>query len=223
MNCHCACPSEVLTKEEAERSAAISIHEKAGFAILEIVIAVGILAALSFGGFYAVNNIKIPSGLLNGTSTNPVQYAKQTTDLFTQAGEQVQNQVTELNTNNSKLITNTSASSTANWKTYRNDTYGFEFKYPEDWEQLSRDGETYLRISSSSFIHIGIFQNGWYPDPDTTTSEVVINGVQAERADDAYLITGTNNSFYVELRFYSEEATDRHFLEDIVSTLKFTK
>ncbi|MBL8029976.1 MAG: hypothetical protein JNN11_01885 [Candidatus Doudnabacteria bacterium] len=34
---------------------------------------------------------------------------------------------------NAERLHNQAATETADWKTYRNDEYGFEFKYPEDW------------------------------------------------------------------------------------------
>jgi hypothetical protein len=37
--------------------------------------------------------------------------------------------------------------STEGWKTCRNEEYGYEFKYPAEWYQYSRDGRQHLRFS----------------------------------------------------------------------------
>jgi hypothetical protein len=39
-----------------------------------------------------------------------------------------------------------SADPTSTWQTYSNETYGFTFKYPKDWEQLKSDANPLFRI-----------------------------------------------------------------------------
>jgi hypothetical protein len=52
---------------------------------------------------------------------------------------------------------------TANWKTYRNDEYGFEVQYPNDWEKcFSKDERILLRIIPH--ISDSDIPEGWDPD-----------------------------------------------------------
>ena len=55
-----------------------------------------------------------------------------------QEEELTQTPITSSDQSNSSLPSNTSSSSpsdeTANWQTYKNEKYGFEFQYPQDWK-----------------------------------------------------------------------------------------
>ena len=58
-----------------------------------------------------------------------------------------------------------SADETANWKTYRNEEYGFEIKYPNDWY-------IYANNSSDVFIQSTKEESGGIPGPHINAFEI---------------------------------------------------
>ncbi|MDD2807610.1 MAG: hypothetical protein PHW95_03770 [Patescibacteria group bacterium] len=68
-------------------------------------------------------------------------------------GIQNENQNVNLNENvNADTSTTTAEIDTPSWKTYRNDQYGFEFKYPKSWEyKISSSGIVEFRDSRNSY------------------------------------------------------------------------
>ena len=51
---------------------------------------------------------------------------------------------------------------TANWKTYRNDKYGFEFKYPEKYSSHPSDSDTVLLLKSDKDAQTWDIRISWY-------------------------------------------------------------
>ncbi len=73
---------------------------------------------------------------------------KNKTQNITEPKEQVQNELENLATEKEPLVLE--EIDTSNWKTYRNEEYGFEVKYPEGWEL-----DTYIDDKKNLEIYLG--------------------------------------------------------------------
>ena len=89
-----------------------------GFGLVGLLIAVLLIALLSGGVFYGYKGGLFGGGTASSTIIGPIDAAKKAKDL--------------LEKNNQEVVQEVSTSSTADWRTYRNEEYGFEFKYPKD-------------------------------------------------------------------------------------------
>lgn len=80
-----------------------------GFGLLGILIALTVVVLATGGGLYYYRNQQL--------ATNNLQQA----------------------VDDKSVVVNESAVDTSSWKTYRNEQYGLEFKYPSDWKIIESD------------------------------------------------------------------------------------
>src|SRR3989344_4344489 len=121
---------------------------------------------------------------------------------------QKSNQTDEKLTQTAQNILEVTTDPTADWKTYTNEQYGFEFKYPPDWELLNKNGGISLVKNgprqnqskdsieffdgASLFISIKQTNSLKIPEGDQKFSESGFNGFLNDTDD------GSVNNEYIE-------------------------
>ena len=123
---------------------------------------------------------------------------------------------------------------TADWKTYRNEEYGFEVKYPSFFEVAFRDDYVTDLIALSDKIgsasDIVILPQGEHdrglPFEDPVKSDVVLGGIRAQQLEWSHLkiiyikdpLRNWNQHGRVEVLY---ENSSKDLLDQILSTFKF--
>ncbi|MFA5990683.1 MAG: hypothetical protein WC794_00345 [Candidatus Doudnabacteria bacterium] len=123
----------------------------------------------------------------------------------------------------------------ANWKTYKNDQYGFELKYPESWDKIENDNGVDFGQGSTAFL--SVFPVGEkspsFPTSKPNTNTIYINDKKAvskqwEYIKGKYLVYIALTDNYPaswnsnnEIIFYLD-SSKVFLVNDILSTFKFT-
>ena len=134
-----------------------------------------------------------------------------------------------------------SGSDTANWKTYRNEEYGFEVKYPERWTSyIEKQQEPHPVIyivfypegathSSEHTVSVAIYDDISLQkefELDAQATEIFIGGKNAKRHEiSAGGSSVVNIIIPLSGRFMVLSTTGKHesLFEEFLSTFKFTK
>lgn len=134
---------------------------------------------------------------------------------------------------------------TANWKAYRSEEYGFEIRYPEDW-QIDTSTFKIKKLTSDSYLEIIKNKNEsnftldeWFeamkiingrPTLKAVAKKILINNIEAYRINSdlqppncLFEIVGIANSQreIFTLYAYSGQLSDNIVLEKMLSTFKF--
>lgn len=112
-----------------------------------IVLFLILVAVASTTGWFLVRETRITGESLDKTAFVPVQIFK-------------------------KPVDDTDLLDTSKWKTYRNEEYGFEVKYPEEWKLL----ETFEEKGKGTDLYFGDARKN-YNQNDTDFSKTIIVGV----------------------------------------------
>lgn len=136
---------------------------------------------------------------------------------------------------------NTEKADTSDWKTYRNEEYGFDVKYPPGWTHgydnpiaVGRDNFTHIRLQTDSTRSIAIQVIPGRVASESKNYEILeLNGVQAVKFLDSsggFSIFHRKPDFEIYINDTSKVAeygnyspVDPDVIEEIVSTFKFTK
>ncbi|KKT41258.1 MAG: hypothetical protein UW30_C0010G0014 [Candidatus Giovannonibacteria bacterium GW2011_GWA2_44_13b] len=141
-----------------------------GFGLIGIVIVLAVLAIVGGGYFYYQKNIKLQENAPTGKS-----------------------QVQDFEKNTEKTTPTNSQIDTSTWKTYRNEKYGFEVKYPSNWQISERNME-----GLNPFVVLGNPLEGlkvfviyifFKPNPNKLSSEDYVSGV-LDKSDKEFQKTG---------------------------------
>ncbi|OGF62869.1 hypothetical protein A2662_00305 [Candidatus Giovannonibacteria bacterium RIFCSPHIGHO2_01_FULL_45_33] len=128
----------------------------------------------------------------------------------------------------------------ATWKTYRNEEYGFEFKYPSDW-MINNNSSTYIILGNYSNDQISVearkLQTGQNLETETKyiglskTQKILVDNSTALRGQS---IGGEGDDSFTDLVFVEHSGTlfvvsggdvknTQSILNNMLSTFKFLK
>ena len=215
--------------------------KRIGFGLLELVLVAGLIAVLAGGGFYISQLKGRQSAVQEGN--NALQQAEDLAQKLNAQDAERAKQLENLGAPAQPVASPAAASSTADWKTYRNEEYGFEFKYPADWQIYSEGarldrGSVKLMIYNVTFGPPGVDGNPSLPMSvavytKSFTEEIMglsesqgfekeqtfVNGMGATK-----LTKGLNTTFFVpHEEFDFVIGGDNKTVDQILSTFKFIK
>ena len=142
-----------------------------------------------------------------------------------------ENQKNTENTQTTSLDTSTASTSlTASWKTYRNEEYGFEFKYPnlgQSPTEILLSTRILIDMGGSVSVQYGIFYNqdlnrGMRVEEltDKSYEQILIDGKQGKkRGNNVYLQHNNDNIISIG----ANDSFDPNTFILILSTFKFIK
>ena len=137
----------------------------------------------------------------------------------------------------------TTGINTSDWLTYRNEEYGFELKYPGDWEVDSRSREKeFVHLKQKQdravFIDIGLTSKIYKDIPSPQECKILVGNVEGYIfcddanfiSDDDYksgiLVNFVNDDHVFQIYWYDQEHKNEKAykdFKDIIKTLKFDK
>ncbi|TSC78437.1 MAG: Uncharacterized protein G01um101433_244 [Parcubacteria group bacterium Gr01-1014_33] len=205
-----------------------------GFGLIGIIIAIAIIAVLAGGGLYH-RELKQQQSL----QQIGVETQKRVEDLKTKIEGQQKGLQGELDKGVASEKPSTIDTST--WKTYRNEKYGFEVRYPESWEiEVSNQREVKgifvsFERKSIEVIALGVFEGTISADivnkisPRPELKKIAVNGIQMfglthsghQTPYDLYF--ERNGRVYYFTESFAGREGDREIIEAIVTTFKFIK
>jgi hypothetical protein len=119
---------------------------------------------------------------------------------------------------------------TSDWKTYRNEEYGFEFRYPLSWTNsstLKSDPELIPYLLNEGFadssnqfrsIHVLVFNKKWISNFDFSGQKLVFDSSDSLRIGDKFFIK--KGDIVIQL-FFTYEKSNPELFDQILSTFKF--
>ncbi len=115
------------------------------------------------------------------------------------------------------------------WKTYRNEEYGFEVRYPSGWSandfgspiQFQEKGITIVSLTLGDLSVMGVTYCGAYPDDERC--ERLLNGVMIDWGTDTPTALIAKDSVGYFFTLHSTEGEEKNVFRNFLSTFKFIK